>query len=111
MNDRYRLSMLFDFYGELLTDNQKKILDDFLNSDFTISEIAINKNISRQSIHDTIKRSEMILVEFEEKLQLVKKFSYVKEEILKAKNLLKEKDINSSKQELNQIIENLFNSF
>lgn len=111
MNDRYRLNMLFDFYGELLTDNQKNILDDFLNSDYTISEIANNKNISRQSIHDTVKRCEQILLAYEEKMQLVKRFSLAKEEILKAKKLLKKDDINSSKKELIDIIENISDSF
>ena len=57
-NQTYRMTMLFDFYGELLTDRQKEFFDLYYNEDLSLSEIAENEGISRQGVRDVIVRAE-----------------------------------------------------
>jgi hypothetical protein len=73
--------MLYDFYGELLTQHQKKIYEDAVLNDYSLSEIADENGISRQGVHDLIKRCDKILSGYEEKLHLVEKFSKIKYKI------------------------------
>ena len=70
--------MLYDFYGELLTPHQKKIYEDAIVNDLSLSEIANEQGISRQGVHDIIKRCDKALAEYEEKLHLVEKFARIK---------------------------------
>ena len=67
-------TMLYDFYGELLTDHQKQIYEYYLD-DYSLSEIAAEAGISRQGVHDLIKRCNKILSDYEDKLGLVAKFA------------------------------------
>lgn len=71
---KFRLGNLFDFYGELLTDKQRNILELYLLDDFSFGEISDNHSISRQAVYDTVKRSEKILEDYESKLGLMEKF-------------------------------------
>ena len=66
--------LLYDFYGELLTEHQKAIYEDVVFNDLSLSEIAKEKGISRQGVHDMIKRCDRILNGYEEKVngQLVR---------------------------------------
>jgi len=73
--------LLFDFYGELLTDHQKKIYGEAISEDLSLSELAEVYGISRQGVHDLIKRCDRLLAEYEEKLQLVEKFLKTKENV------------------------------
>ena len=57
-NQTFRMTMLFDFYGELLTDRQKEFYDLYYNEDLSLSEIAENYGISRQGVRDVIVRAE-----------------------------------------------------
>ena len=70
--------MLYDFYGELLTDHQKEIYGQFVLEDLSLSEIAQSEGISRQGVHDLIRRCQKILEGYESKLHLVEKFLSVK---------------------------------
>ncbi|MDY5578198.1 MAG: DNA-binding protein [Lachnospiraceae bacterium] len=72
-------ALLYDFYGELLTEHQKSIYSDFILNDIGISEIAAERGISRQGVHEMIKRCDKILADYEEKLHLVDKFLAAKE--------------------------------
>ncbi|MEG0779348.1 MAG: YlxM family DNA-binding protein [Oscillospiraceae bacterium] len=73
-NQTYRMTMLFDFYGELLTDRQKEFYDLYYNEDLSLAEIAENEGISRQGVRDVIVRAEGIMTEVEDKTGLVKRF-------------------------------------
>ncbi len=69
-----RQSLLYDFYGELLTEHQKDIYEDIVMNDLSYSEIARLNGISRQGVYDMIKRCDKILEDYESKLKLVEKF-------------------------------------
>ncbi len=66
--------MLYDFYGELLTPHQRRIYEDVVVNDLSLSEIAKEQGISRQGVHDLVRRCDKILEEYERKLGLVEKF-------------------------------------
>ena len=76
-----QITMLFDFYGELLTEKQKLILDLFYNEDYSLGEIGTELGISRQAVHDAVKRSEQARIGYEEKLGLVRKFQQEQERL------------------------------
>ena len=83
-----RLIMLFDFYGELLTEKQKIMFDYYYNDDLSLSEIAENTGITRQGVRDSIKRAEEILQTYEQKLGLADKFHRIGEKSEEAESLL-----------------------
>jgi len=68
-------SVLYDYYGNLLKENQAIVIDLYYNQDFSLGEIAEELSISRAGIHDTLKRAEKNLTEFEEKLCLHSKLA------------------------------------
>ncbi len=68
------ICMLLDFYGQLLTEKSREITDLHYNEDMSLSEISQNCQITRQAVHDTIKRTVATLKEYETKLQLVDRF-------------------------------------
>ena len=67
-------TLLFDFYGELLTEHQQQIYEDVVCNDMSCSEVAEEHGVSRQGVHDLIKRCNRQLEEYEGKLHLVEKF-------------------------------------
>ena len=73
-NQTYRMTMLFDFYGELLTERQKDFFDLYYNEDLSLSEIAENSGISRQGVRDVIVRAEGVMQEVEDKTGLIRRF-------------------------------------
>lgn len=75
--------MLFDFYGELLTDHQKRIYSEAVFNDLSLAELSEEEGISRQGIHDLIKRCDKLLMGYEDKLKLVEKFQRIKAEVSK----------------------------
>ena len=68
------MSLLFDFYGETLTDKQRELFDLDYNEDLSLAEIAEHAGITRQGVRDSIKRAEHALREMEEKLGLVARY-------------------------------------
>lgn len=81
------LSLLYDFYGELLKENQKSIYEDYILNDLSLSEIAEQQGISRQGVHDVVKRCSNQLINYEEKLHLIEKFEQTKQKVSKIKEL------------------------
>ena len=78
-NQAYRMTMLFDFYGDLLTDRQKEFYDLYYNDDLSLAEIAENYDITRQGVRDIIVRAERTLEEVEEKTGLIRRFHEIRE--------------------------------
>ena len=78
---------LYDFYGELLTEHQKRVYEDVVLNDLSLSEIAEELGISRQGVHDLVKRCDRILAGYEEKLHLVERFRAEKERTLEIRRL------------------------
>jgi predicted DNA-binding protein YlxM (UPF0122 family) len=85
-------ALLYDFYGELLTAHQKEIYEDFVLNDLSLTEIAEERGISRQGVHDLVKRCNKILNDYEEKLHLVQKFVVVREKVGQIHGLVQLKD-------------------
>ena len=79
--------MLYDFYGELLTEHQRNIYEGVVFNDMSLSEIAEEQGISRQGVHDLVKRCNKILAGYEEKLKLVQKFNQTKQMVEEIKEL------------------------
>lgn len=82
--------LLYDFYGELLTAHQRQIYEDAVYHDMSLTEIADIQGISRQGVHDLIRRCDKILEQYEEKLGLVRKFALVKEKVQRIDALARE---------------------
>lgn len=82
-----RQSMLYDFYGELLTEHQKRIYEDIVFQDMSYTEVGEMEGISRQGVYDLIKRCDKILEEYEEKLKLVEKFRNTKQKVAKIQKI------------------------
>lgn len=72
-DDIAQVSLLYDFYGQLLTKRQQQVMELYHEENFSLSEIAAEFSISRQGVHDTLKNAEKALHNYEEKLGLVEK--------------------------------------
>ena len=87
--ERIELSLLYDFYGALLKENQQRMFEENILEDYNFSEIAEEEGISRQGVHDSINRATKQLYEYEEKLGLAARFKKQKEKIHEVQMLLK----------------------
>lgn len=81
LDDIYELSLMYDFYGALLKEQKREIFEDYVLNDLSLGEIAEERGISRQGVHDSLKRCSKELYEYEEKLNLIKKFNQIKEKV------------------------------
>ena len=79
MEPKVRQTYLYDFYGELLNEHQQKIFEAFVFDDLSLGEIAEEQDISRQAVHDLVKRSTKKLEEYENKLHLMERFLELRE--------------------------------
>lgn len=94
--------LLYDFYGELLTEHQRRIYEDVVYHDMSLGEIAEEQGISRQGVHDLIKRCDRILQGYENKLHLVERFAKAKQTVTQIERLTMDGEADSA-----QIKENL----
>lgn len=104
--------LLFDFYGELLTPHQQKIYSEVVFNDLSLGEMSEQEGVSRQGIHDLIKRCDKLLLDYENKLGLIDKFKKIKTEVSNIDKLLDSTKIDASvkaqlKTSLDSIIEEL----
>ena len=87
---------LYDFYGELLTERQQQVYESVVLEDYSLSEVAEDLGISRQGVHDLIKRCNKTLECYETKLHLVEKFLSIKEKVHRMNELLEKEDVRNS---------------
>jgi predicted DNA-binding protein YlxM (UPF0122 family) len=69
-----RTGMLYDYYGGLLTERQRQVMELFTQENWSLGEIAAETGVSRQAVHDLLQRSERLMEEYEAKLALVEQF-------------------------------------
>ncbi len=113
MEKNVQIGILLDIYGKLLTEKQRKLLEDYYNNDLSLSEIAENEKITRQAVRDNLKKGENNLFEYEEKLEMMKKDKSKKEKIKEIQNEISkieksgientEKSIQKIKKQLNSL--------
>ncbi len=70
MGKNLSVAVLLDFYGDMLTEKQRDVIDLYYNQDLSLSEIAEHQGITRQGVRDSIKRGEVFLFELEDKLKM-----------------------------------------
>jgi predicted DNA-binding protein YlxM (UPF0122 family) len=103
-----QIALLFDFYGQLLTEKQREIVDMYYNNDLSLGEISEQQGISRQGVYDSLKRAEKTLYDYEEKLGLVDRFLKQKDSMKQVIEMLDEL-INAEEYDKDKIKEKLQN--
>ena len=87
MDQVLKQSLLYDFYGELLTEHQQNVYEEVVQNDLSYSEAAEMFGVSRQGVHELVKRCNRILEEYESKLQLVERFLKIRENVKQIQEL------------------------
>ena len=90
MEEKLTQAYLFDFYGEMLNEHQRRIYEDFVFNDLSLGEIAVEEGITRQGVADMVKRCDKKLRDYENKLHLVEKFISIKNDVERIKGLASE---------------------
>ena len=96
-------TLLYDFYGELLTEHQKRVYEDAVLNDYSLSEIADELGISRQGVHDMVRRCGRLLNGYEEKLHLVEKFVSLREKVGEIQRIARAQEKDPAMEEIAQI--------
>lgn len=107
MDRIYEQTMLFDFYGELLTEHQRSVYRDAVYLDLSLGEIAEERGITRQGVHDIIRRCDKILQGYEDKLHLIERFAKARKTIAEIERLTTVAEDKTGSQESLQNIRNL----
>lgn len=103
-----QINLLYDFYGQLLTERQRKFIELYYCHDLSLGEISEQFGVSRQSVYDTLKRSEQVLYRYEEKLRMVDKSLAQRDWLSRAMECLNrggEADIGQARLILTQLIQ------
>lgn len=90
MAKNLEISYLLDFYGEVLTEKQRDVMEQYYNDDLSLAEIADNFGITRQGVRDSIKRGESILLELEEKVGFARRYRAVQEGVAQLEKLTRD---------------------
>ena len=90
MSKNLQISYLLDFYGDMLTDKQQEVMEQYYNDDLSLAEIAANLGITRQGVRDSIKRGEAILLELEQKVGFAGRYRAVSEGFSRLEKLAKD---------------------
>ena len=98
---------LYDFYGELLTERQQQVYESVVLEDYSLSEVAEDLGISRQGLHDIIKRFNKTLEEYEQNLHLVEKFLNIRAQVKQIRVLAREYHYDEIVNISNEILEEL----
>ena len=106
-NQAYRMAMLFDFYGDMLTERQREFYDLYYNEDLSLSEIAENYGISRQGVRDVIVRAEATLTELEDKTGIIPRFHVMQDQLKNVQRAVTDIGQRNTQQCQDEEIENL----
>ena len=90
MAKNLEISYLLDFYGEVLTEKQRDVMEQYYNDDLSLAEIADNFGITRQGVRDSIKRGESILLELEQKVGFAARYKAVQESMARIEELTRD---------------------
>ena len=82
--DRVKIGLLLDLYGNILTERQKQTMDLYFQQDFSLAEIAEQIGITRQAVRDSLLRAEATLLDTDEKLGLLEKFAGMRDALINA---------------------------
>ncbi len=112
MEKNVEISLLFSFYGKMLTERQADTIDLYYNDDLSLSEVGAELGISRQGVRDNLKRAETVLYDTEERLGLVKRFLGIKARLGEIDSIIAEIEASpesktlsiSMKKQINQIL-------
>lgn len=107
MEKKVQIGMLCDIYGKLLTKRQYNILNDYANGDLSLTEIAENNNITRQAVNDIVKKGESKLLEYEQKLGIMKKTINQEQTIQKVLSQISKITSDSSDKQIEKILNNV----
>lgn len=110
MEDLTKLNILYDYYGDFLTEKQKEFFELYYFNDFSLGEIAENYDITRQGVYDNIRRAQSLLYSYEGKLGIAKKFFTLEkriQQILEYISEIKATMPNSYKGKLDKIYNNV----
>lgn len=107
MEKKIELGLLCDIYGNLLTEKQKEVISDYANQDLSLTEIAENNNITRQAVNDIVKKGETKLLEYEQKLGIMKKQLETEKQIQNILSELSKITDNSSDKKVERILNNV----
>lgn len=90
MPKNLQISYLLDFYGDVLTDKQRDVMEQYYNDDLSLAEIAENFGISRQGVRDSIKRGEATLLELEDKIGFARRYRAMRQELARLDQLARD---------------------
>ncbi|MCI9508604.1 MAG: putative DNA-binding protein [Angelakisella sp.] len=90
MAKNLEISLLLDFYGDMLTQKQRDVVELYYNEDLSLAEIASHSGITRQGVRDSIKRAEVQLLDYEEHLRLAARFRRIQERLDEITDLAKD---------------------
>ena len=108
--DRLMRSMLFDFYGDLLTDKQRECFHLCYDEDLSLSEIAEQRDISRQAVWDNIRHAEAAMREYERKTGLIARFEQTRHTLTEVQQLIDELPASEKRAELKAKVDGLLDT-
>jgi len=103
VKDLTTVALLFDFYGPLLTPRQQALIQAYFLEDLSLAEIADNDGVSRQAVHDLIKRSEAALHEYEERLGFLREYRERQERLSRLEEALDRQDLAAARALLEEL--------
>ena len=107
MPKNLEFSVLLDVYGALLTPKQFQVMELYYNEDYSLAEIAQTMGITRQGVHDAEKKSEKLLLGYEEKLGLCSRFRQVKTDLEEIRSIMETWEVGQDKQKILERIDNV----
>ena len=107
MDEILRRTLLFDFYGELLTKHQQEVYQEVVFDDVSYSELAQRDNVSRQSIHELVRKCDRTLEAYEEKLGLVERFESIRKNVSLIRQTLDQQESSPEKDAILKITDQI----